>query len=74
MFTYRIHLQGELGQRWEKWFEGFTLTTEPDLTVLTGEIPDQTALHGLLAKIRDLGIPILLVEQIRQTPRQGEPS
>ena len=60
--TYVIRLGGTLHRRWETWFEGLTVSHEPDgTTVLRGAIADQAALHGALARIRDLGLPLLAV-------------
>jgi hypothetical protein len=66
---YEIELKGRLDKRWEVWFEGLTIITEVDemdtpITVLSGAVSDQAALHGILAKIRDIGIPLLSVRQI----------
>jgi hypothetical protein len=59
---YEIHLRGRLDRRWETWFDGMTLTTGSDgTTVLRGRVPDQAALHGLLARLHDLGLPLLSV-------------
>ena len=63
--TYCIRVRGELGSEWSSWFAGLTVDAEADgTTVLTGELPDQAALHGLLAAIRDLGLALLSVETI----------
>lgn len=62
---YQIRIKGHLDQSWTDWFEGFSIAHEPDgTTILTGSVVDQPALHGLLARINSLGLPILLVEQI----------
>jgi hypothetical protein len=62
---YQIRLQGHLDDRWVAWFEGLTLTREDDGdTLLTGPVVDQAALHGLLRKVRDLGIPLLAVTRV----------
>ena len=62
---YEIRLQGHLDPRWATWFDGMTLTPVPDgTTVLTGPLADQAALHGLLAKVRDLAVPLLSVRQL----------
>lgn len=63
--SYQIRLKGHLGPRWSAYFEGFTLTnSENGEALLTGVITDQAALHGVLAKIRDLGLPLLSVNRI----------
>ena len=57
---YQIRLRGHLGARWTGWFEGLTVSLEPGGdTLLTGPVPDQAALYGLLRKVRDLGLPLL---------------
>ncbi|MCE1253086.1 MAG: hypothetical protein LWX83_06000 [Anaerolineae bacterium] len=62
---YRIRVKGELSAQWLDWFDGLTLTVTPQgETELTGAVNDQAALHGLLAKIRDLNLCITLVERI----------
>ncbi len=63
-FFYRIRVRGQLDQRWADWFDGFEMQSVGEDTVLTGCISDQAALHGVLAKIRDLGLTILLVERL----------
>jgi hypothetical protein len=64
--TYEVTVQGGLEPRWATWFAGFTLTAGPDgTTVITGTGVDQAALHGLLQSLRDLGLPLLSVEQLR---------
>lgn len=63
---YRIELESTLDTEWSEWLGGLTLEHTPDgRTILTGELADQCALHGLLARIRDLGIPILLVARLQ---------
>jgi hypothetical protein len=62
--NYRIHLQGHLDHRWSDWFSGFKIEHTEGDTILIGVVADQSALHGILAKIRDLGLPILLVENL----------
>ncbi len=60
--NYKIRIKGHLGREWTDWFEGLTITLEDDgTTLLTGSLIDQAALHGLLKKIRDLGMPLLSV-------------
>ena len=59
---YEIRIKGHLDDRWSDWFEGLTITLEEDgNTLLTGPVVDQAALHGLLKKVRDLGMPLLSV-------------
>ncbi len=62
---YEVRLQGRLDRRWSAWFDGMNLTTETDgTTVLCGPVMDQAALHGLLARLRDLGLPLISVTQV----------
>jgi hypothetical protein len=64
--SYEIRLKGHLNARWADWFDGLTLTQESDgTTVLRGSVVDQAALHGLLGKVRDLGLPLIAVIQRR---------
>jgi hypothetical protein len=57
---FEIRVEGRLGSRWSAWFDGLTITAEADgTTVLRGPVVDQAALHGLLQKLRDLGIPLV---------------
>ncbi len=59
---YRIHIRAHLYEGWSEWFDGLVIEHEPDgSTVLVGPVPDQAALHGLLAKVRDLGLTLLSV-------------
>ena len=59
---YEIRIEGHLDARWTAWFDGLALTHEPDgTTVLHGPVVDQAALHGLLQKVRDLGLPLVSV-------------
>jgi hypothetical protein len=70
---YEIRVKGVLDAHWSAWFEGLELRAEGATTVISGPIPDQAALHGVLAKVRDLGIPLLAVSQIdRDTPAEGQ--
>lgn len=69
---YEIRVRGHLGSRWATWFDGMHLTTTSDgLTVLAGPIVDQAALHGVLAKLRDIGLPLISLTLIdpQATPR-----
>jgi hypothetical protein len=65
---YEIRLQGHLDSRWAAWFDGMTLTRHSDgTTVLDGPVVDQAALHGLLRKLRDVGLPLISVTQVERT-------
>ena len=60
---YTLRVAGHLDGRWSAWFDGLTMTHEDDgTTTLHGEVADQAALHGLLAKVRDLGVTLVSVE------------
>jgi hypothetical protein len=66
---YRIRIQGHLGQQWATWFDGLTLALEEDgNTLLSGPVADQSALHGILKRIRDLGMPLLSVKFVDSDP------
>jgi hypothetical protein len=66
---YEIRLKGHLDDRWAKWFEGLTITLEENGdTLLTGPVIDQAALHGLLKKVRDLGLPLVSVSPVEPGP------
>ena len=63
--VYHIRVKGLLGEKWSDWFDGFTITPQADdETLLVGPVSDQAALHGLLAKIRDLGLTLSLVQRV----------
>lgn len=62
---YAIRVKGHLDQRWADWFDGLSFTHASDgTTLLAGPVADQAALHGVLNKIRDLGLPIVSVQSI----------
>ena len=64
--SYEIRLKGHLDDRWAEWFEGLTITLEENgNTLLTGPVADQATLHGLLKKVRDLGMPLVSVNQVQ---------
>ena len=67
--VYQIRIKGHLGREWTDWFEGLTITLEESGdTLLTGPVIDQAALHGLLKKVRDLGLPLVSVSPIEPGP------
>ena len=64
-----IRIEGHLDQSWADWLDGFTLAhTEEGETILTGEVKDQAALYGLIAKLRDLGVKLISVNSGEETP------
>jgi hypothetical protein len=68
--VYQIRIKGHLGQQWTDWFDGLTITLEYNGdTLLTGVLVDQAALHGILKKVRDLGMPLLSVNSVGPGPR-----
>ena len=69
---YEIRLKGHLEPRWVAWFDGLSLTQESDgTTVIRGEVIDEAALHGLLSKVRDLGLPLVAVTQLNPKHSKG---
>jgi hypothetical protein len=70
---YQIRIKGHLGREWADWFEGLTLTAlDSGETLLSGPVVDQAALHGVLRKVRDVGLPLLSVVCVK--PDQAEAS
>ena len=70
--VYQIRLQGQLDRQWATWFEGMTIILAKNGdTLLVGEVADQAALHGLLSKIRDVGIPLLSVNRLQPDQLEG---
>lgn len=69
--VYEIRIRGHLGQQWQEWFMGLTILLEADgTTLLAGEVVDQAALHGILKKVRDLGMPLLSVNFVGIDPQE----
>jgi hypothetical protein len=73
--TYEIRIAGHLSPQWADWFEGLTIALEEDgNTLLSGAVADQAALHGLLKKVRDLGLPLLSVNQVPPLEPTNQPN
>ena len=69
---YEFRVKGHLGSRWEAWFDGLSLADEDDGTaVIRGPVVDQAALHGVLQKLRDVGLPLVSVAQLVDAPTKG---
>jgi hypothetical protein len=69
--VYQIRIKGHLGRQWTAWFGGLTIALEDNGdTLLTGPVVDQAALHGLLRKVRDLGMPLLAVMGVEPNETQ----
>jgi hypothetical protein len=64
---YDIQVRGVLDSHWSAWFDGLQVTSDGHETSIAGPVTDQAALHGLLAKVRDLGLPLLAVRRIEPT-------
>ena len=68
---YEIRIEGHLDDRWQDWFDGWTVTRQADdTTLLSGPVPDQPALYGILRRVRDLGLPLVSVIQRNDTSHQ----
>jgi hypothetical protein len=64
---YQITVQGHLDAGWKSWFNGLAITTKANgTTVISGPIDDQAALHGMLIKIRDLGLPLIALQRLAE--------
>ena len=70
---YEIRLKGHLEARWSAWFDGLSLIQESDgTTVIRGSVIDQAALHGLLSKVRDLGLPLIALTRVDPKQMKGK--
>ena len=73
--TYRIVIKGILDLKWSEWFDGFTITYRDSTnTLLSGKVQDQSALHGLLANIRDLGLTLISLSKVEEELENEKPS
>lgn len=73
--VYQIRVKGHLGPQWTDWFGGMTITLEDNGdTLLTGPVVDQAALHGLLKRVRDLGVPLISAIRVKPSSRQMRPT
>jgi hypothetical protein len=61
---YEIRVEGILDQRWTAWFEGLAIDSDHSQTIISGPVVDQAALHGLLSKVRDLGLVLISVRRL----------
>jgi hypothetical protein len=69
---YEIRLTGHLEPRWASWFDGLTVGRDGDgITVISGLVADQAALHGLLQRVRDLGMPLISVNRVERADPQA---
>ena len=73
--TYRIRVKGLLESEWSDFFDGLTISAQPDdETLLSGPVADQAALHGVLAKVRNMGLPLLSVKRVEVQECRSEVS
>lgn len=70
---YEVRVDSVLDGRWSQWFEGLQIENQGGETILSGTLPDQSALHGILDKVRDLGLSIIAVRRLPPQQRGGEP-
>jgi hypothetical protein len=71
MLRVEIRVKGQIDEQWSDWFEGLRVAhTEQDETILSGSVADQSALYGLLAKLRDLGLSLISVNSMAIEPRR----
>jgi len=73
--VYEIRVEGHLGDRWSDWFDGLTISNDPNGEArMTGLISDQTALYGVLAKIHNLNLVLISLVRLSYSEKQGEKS
>jgi hypothetical protein len=71
--VYRIRLQEDLGTNWTEWFYGFEVSIDAEGgSLLEGLVADQAALHGLIRKVRDLGLTLVSVQRVENQTKEGE--
>ena len=71
MQQIQIRVKGQIDERWSDWLDGLTIThTEEGDTVLTGSVQDQSALYGLIAKLRDLGLPLSAINSVEEVANE----
>jgi hypothetical protein len=69
---YEIRVAGRLADRWNSWFDGLAVRPEPDgTTVISGPVVDQAALHGVLHRLRDIGIPLISLTEVPYAPNHS---
>jgi len=69
--VYEIRLKGHLDARWVKWFDGMAITLDENgNTLLSGPVADQAALHGILKKVRDVGLPLISVNSVEPDTKE----
>src|SRR6476620_9853401 len=72
---YEIRVRGHLGSRWAAWFDGLELSNEEDgITVIRGPVTDQAALHGLIQRLRDVGLPLVSLAPLPDDPAAARPA
>ena len=73
-YIYKIQVEGHLGDSWSPWLEGMTIHRKRNgQTVLSGPLPDEPALHGVLTKIRDLGLPLVQITRCEAEHKIADP-
>ena len=70
---YQIKVKGNLGSHWSDWFEGMAIKSEGAFTTLNGQVVDQSALYGLLVRVRDLGLPLISLKRFESKQKHEKP-
>jgi hypothetical protein len=71
--VYQIRIHGQIGQKWTDWFDGLSISLVEGDTLLTGPLVDQAALHGIMKKLRDLGVTLVSINQIKELGEEESP-